>query len=87
MLISELAPRAFLKAFGESALDSDQNTGSYTERVKGVLSLVENGNSEVVDAFVTALKELGNVDILELIYPPDICNRAGKGIFFVYIYH
>lgn len=71
------------KVFSESALDSVFHGHSRIERVEGLLSLIENGNVEIIEMFVIALKDLGNHDIVELIDPSDICNKAGKCIHHV----
>nr|XP_034318199.1 sacsin-like isoform X8 [Crassostrea gigas] len=82
VLVSELEPRAIAhvlsksKAFAKSAIDSVLNADSCNDRVENLLSLVEDGDFEVVKEFVTALKDLGYSSIVELIDPPDIHNRA-----------
>lgn len=92
VLVSELEPRAIAhvlsksKAFPESAIDSVLNADSCNKRVEILLSLVEDGGSEVVEEFVTALKDLGYSSIVELIDPPDIHNRAGKCLEYLYLH-
>lgn len=89
VLVSELEPRAIAhvlsksKAFAKSAIDSVLNAESCNDRVENLLSLVEDGDSEVVKEFVTALKDLGYSSIVELIDPPDIHNRAGECVLNV----
>lgn len=60
------------------------NARSCKERVETILSLVENGNSEVVEDFMIALKDLGYSDIVELIGPSDIHSKAGNCFLFTY---
>lgn len=86
VLVSELEPRELAtllsksETFLESNIDSVYNARTRYERVDSLLSLVENGNSEAVDVFVTVLKDLGYGEIVELIDPIDIHSKAGKNI-------
>lgn len=90
VLVSELEPRAlaFLlsksKNLPDNIMHSVNNAGSCKERVETILSLVENGNSEVVEDFMIALKDLGYSDIVELIGPSDIHSKAGNCFLFTY---
>lgn len=86
VLVSELEPRALAtvlsksETFLESNIDSVYNARTCYERVDSLLSLVENGNSEAVNVFVTVLKDLGYDEIVELIDPIDIHSKAGKNV-------
>lgn len=90
VLVSELEPRAlaFLlsksKNLPDNIMHSVNNARSCKERVETILSLVENGNSEVVEDFMIALKDLGHSDIVELIGPSDIHSKAGNCFLFTY---
>lgn len=90
VLVSELEPRAlaFLlsksKNLPDNIMHSVNNARSCKERVETILSLVENGNSEVVEDFMIALKDLGYSDIVELIGPSDIHSKAGNCFLFTY---
>lgn len=80
-LVSELEPRALYSWLAKSKnlpeTDFHKTFGS-DERVEMILSMVEMGNSEFIDEFVTALNDLGYGDILELINPCEIHCKAGK---------
>lgn len=86
VLISEIEPTDFVSVLLKSK--SFQLTGKNSffvdncckEQVfETILSLVENERSDqFVEDFVTALKDLGYCDIVELIDPPDIHSKAGK---------
>lgn len=90
VLVSELEPRAlaFLlsksKNLPDNIMHSVNNARSCKERVETILSLVENGNSEVVEDFMIALKDLGYSDIVELTGPSDIHSKAGNCFLFTY---
>lgn len=90
VLVSELEPRAlaFLlsksKNLPDNIMHSVNNARSCKERVETILSLVENGDSEVVEDFMIALKDLGCSDIVELIGPSDIHSKAGNCFLFTY---
>lgn len=90
VLVSELEPRALAFLLSKSTnlpdniMNSINNAGSCKERVETILSLVENGDSEVVEDFMIALKDLGYSDIVELIGPSDIHSKAGNCFLFTY---
>lgn len=90
VLVSELEPRALAFLLSKSTNLPDNimhlvnNARSCKERVETILSLVENGNSEVVEDFMIALKDLGYSDIVELIGPSDIHSKAGNCFLFTY---
>lgn len=65
-------------AFNESSLASVCASGSCNKRINDILALVETGNTDVVDSFVTTLKNLGYRDIVDLIDPPDFHTEAGN---------
>lgn len=83
VLVSELESTALIsvlrdsKAFGKHAIEYVDKVDNNDERVKMLLSLVENGNSEVVEEFLTALKDLDYCHIVELIDPAYIHRKAG----------
>lgn len=90
VLVSELEPRALAFLLSKSTNLPDNimhlvnNARSCKERVETILSLVENGDSEVVEDFMIALKDLGYSDIVELISPSDIHSKAGNCFLFTY---
>lgn len=90
VLVSELEPRALAFLLSKSTNLPDNimhlvnNARSCKERVETILSLVENGDSEVVEDFMIALKDLGYSDIVELIGPSDIHSKAGNCFLFTY---
>lgn len=90
VLVSELEPRALAFLLSKSTNLPDNimhlvnNARSCKERVETILSLVENGDSEVVEDFMIALKDLGYSDIVELIGPSDIHSKAGNCFLLTY---
>lgn len=90
VLVSELEPRALAFLLSKSTNLPDNimhlvnNARSCKERVETILSLVENGDSEVVEDFMIALKDLGYSDIVEVIGPSDIHSKAGNCFLFTY---
>lgn len=90
VLVSELEPRALAFLLSKSTNLPDNimhlvnNARSCKERVETILSLVENGDSEVVEDFMIALKDLGYSDIVELIGPSDIHSKASNCFLFTY---
>lgn len=80
--MTELEPTAIISALSKFLLKSEVDSipagcGS-SERVERMLSLVENGSTDVVKKCVTVLKDLGYEDILNLVYPKNIKVKAGK---------
>lgn len=73
------------KAFDKNAIEYSEIVDNSDERVKMLLSLVENGNSEVVEEFLTALKDLDYSHIVELIDPPEIHRKAGMFKYYLYL--
>lgn len=91
VLVSELEPMALIyilkdsKAFDKLAIESVVKVDNNDERVETLLSLVENGNSEVVEEFLTALKDLDYCHIVELIDPAEIHSKAGKCNYYLHL--
>lgn len=66
------------KDFQKRALHSICASRSCNKKINDILSMVEDGSTDVVESFVAALKDLGYWDIVALIDPPDVHRRAGK---------
>lgn len=85
----ELEPMAIIsalsksKAFQQHSLSSVCASGSCNKRINDILSLVEAGNTDVVESFVAALKNLGYRDIVDLIDPPSFNTTAGNFISYL----
>lgn len=83
VIVSELKSTSLVsdlrdsKAFEKNAIEYIDKVDNNDEKVKMLLSLIENGNSEVVEEFLTALRDLKNVRIVDLIDPPEIHRKAG----------
>lgn len=85
-LIFELEPRAIRnrmelsksKHIPKDGIDADNDGRSCRENVESLLALVENGSSDVIEEFVTVLKDSGYDQIVAMIDPPDIHSKAGK---------
>lgn len=77
-LLSQLSKS---KTFHDRDIEFIKKDHNSYERIKRLLSLVENGSPDSVDGFVTAIKDLGYLDILELIDPPFVHIKAGKYIY------
>ncbi|XP_062571659.1 uncharacterized protein LOC134233692 [Saccostrea cucullata] len=81
-LISEIEPRALTSVlsnsicFEQNVLDSVKNAPTSHERTEKLLTLIENGDSRAVEAFINALKNKGYSEVVALIDPADIHNRA-----------
>ncbi|XP_061164251.1 uncharacterized protein LOC133173280 [Saccostrea echinata] len=81
-LISELEPKALTSAlsksncFEQSMLDAIEKAPTSHERTEKLLSLIENGDSKTLEAFISALKNIGYSEIVELIDPAEIHSRA-----------
>lgn len=84
VLVTQLEPRDLVsvlsksKSFSESIKDTLNDADSCYERVERILLLVENGNDDIVEEFVTALNDLGYSEIVKLINPSDVHEKAGK---------
>lgn len=91
VLVSELESTSLVsvlrhsKAFDKNAIEYIEKYDNNDERVKMLLSLVENGNSVVVEVFLTALKDLDYFRIVELIDPPEIHRKAGMFKYYLYL--
>lgn len=86
VLIFELEPTALKrrtelsksKNIPKAVIDADNGGRSCRENVESLLVLVENGSSDVIEEFVTVLKDYGYDRIVAMIDPPDIHSKAGK---------
>lgn len=87
-LISDVEPSVLAsilsKYFPKSDFDSVDNAGSCPSRVKRLLSLVEKGEPDLVNGFVTVLKNFGYHDIVELLDPHDVQHTASMCILVFY---
>lgn len=85
-LLNELEPKALASLLSKSEIVTENDiefvkkAHGCSERVENLLSLVENGDSQVVEEFVKILNDLGYSHIVQLIDPPDIHNKAGKNL-------
>lgn len=81
-LLHEFEPKALASLLSKSEILNKlvQNAHGCSGRVENLLSLVENGDSQVVEEFVKILNDLGYSHILQLIDPPDIHSIAGKNL-------
>lgn len=84
MLISELEPRLLTsilsksKAFPQKTIENINDAPSCFERTQILLSYIEKGESKVLDDFLSALRDAGYHNIVELIEPTDLHKKAGK---------
>lgn len=91
VLVSEIKSTALVsvlrdsKAFDKLAIEFVDKVTNNDERVKMLLSLVENGNADVVEEFLSALKDLNYCHIVELIDPADIHTKAGKCTHYLHL--
>lgn len=87
-LISDVEPSALAsvlsKTFPKSDFDSVNHAGSCPRRVERLLSLVEKGEPNLVNGFVTVLKNFGYHDIVELLDPHDVHHTASMFILVLY---
>ena len=60
------------KALPQSTIDKIKNAPSCFERIQILLSYIEKGESQVFKDFLSALKDAGYHDIVELIEPKDL---------------
>lgn len=83
-LLSELEPEALFSvlskspAFPEESIDEMRKAKTCLQRIEQLLKFVEKGNSQVVDEFSLALKNVGYVDVVKLIDPSDLHSNAGE---------
>lgn len=88
MLISELEPMILTSilsksdAFPQSTIEKIKNAPSCFERTQILLSYIEKGESTVLNDFLSALRDAGYHDIVEMIEPTDLHKKAGKLMFF-----
>lgn len=61
----------------DSALN-DRTCTSCCKRVESLLSCIEHGNSLMMNEFLAALQDLGYCNIVELVNPSDIHEKAGN---------
>lgn len=84
ILLEELEPDAIVLAFSKTnaslkdALDSVRDARSCNTRILLLLKLVEEGSPDCVEGFLSTLKKLGYSEIVKLIDPERVENRAGK---------
>lgn len=84
VLVTQLEPKDLVsvlsksKSFSESIKDTLNDADSCYERLERILLLVDNGNDDIVEEFVTALNDLGYSEIVKLINPSDVHEKAGK---------
>lgn len=92
VLVTQLEPNALAsvlsksKSFSESIKDTVNDAISCYERVERILLLVENGNNDIVEEFITALNDLGYCEIVKLINPPDVHEKAGKSFLNILLF-
>lgn len=83
-LLDELEPEAIVLAFSKTnaslkdILDRVRDARSCNTRIHLLLTLVEEGSSDCVEGFLSTLKKLGYSEIVKLIDPESVENRAGK---------
>ncbi|XP_052678854.1 uncharacterized protein LOC128159711 isoform X2 [Crassostrea angulata] len=81
-IVTQLEPMALAavlsksKSFLERIKDTVDDADSCYKRVERILLLVENGNNDIVEEFVTALNDLGYSEIVKLICPSDVHDKA-----------
>lgn len=86
-LVSQLEPKALAsvlsksKSFSESINNTVNGAYSNYERVERILLLVENGSHDNVEEFITALNDLGYCEIVKLINPPNVHEKAGMSFY------
>lgn len=83
-LISDVKPSALAyllsKYFPKSDFDSVDHAGICPRSIERMLSLVEKGEPNLVNGFVTVLKNFGYHDIVELLDPHDVYHTASMYI-------
>lgn len=84
ILLSELEPEALLPAlakstvFSQEAIDEMRLASTCSQKIDKLLTFVEKGDSAVVDEFVSVLRNVGFVEIVELLDPSDLHSKAGE---------
>lgn len=88
-LISDVEPTVLAsvlsKHFPKIDLDSVDHADSCPRRVERLLSLVEEGEPDLVKEFLTILKNFGYHDIVELLDPLDVHHTASMCILVIYM--
>ena len=83
-LLSELDPEALFSVlsksttFPQESIDEMRKAKTCLQRIEKLLTFVDEGNSQVVDEFCLALKNVGYVDVVKLIDPSDLHSNAGE---------
>lgn len=83
-LLDELEPAAIIDALStkipslKGALKNVRDARSCNTRIRLLLTLVEEGNPECAEEFLSTLKKLGYSEIVKLIDPESVDNKAGK---------
>lgn len=91
-LVSQLEPKALAsvlsksKSFSENIRNTVNDANSCYERVERILLLVENGDNDIVEEFITALNDFGYCEIVKLINPPDVHEKAGKSFLNILLF-
>lgn len=86
-LIYELEPTSIIsalsrsEAFQKRPLHSIGAIASCNAKIFDILAMVEDGSTDVVECFLATLKDLGYMDIVDLIEPPDVHGKAGIFVF------
>lgn len=88
-LISDVEPTVLAsvlsKHFPKIDFDSVDHADSCPRRVERILSLVEEGEPDLVKEFLTILKNFGYHDIVELLDPLDVHHTASMCILVIYM--
>lgn len=74
------------KVFDKFVLEFVDKLNNNDERVEKFLLLVEKGNLDVVEEFLSVLKDLNYCYIVELIDFVDIYIKVGKCIYYLYLF-
>lgn len=74
------------KVFDKFVIEFVDKVINNDERVEMFLLLVENGNLDVVEEFLSVLKDLNYCYIVELIDFVDIYIKVGKCIYYLYLF-
>lgn len=74
------------KVFDKFVLEFVDKVINNDERVEKFLLLVEKGNLDVVEEFLSVLKDLNYCYIVELIDFVDIYIKVGKCIYYLYLF-
>lgn len=83
-LLDELEPAAIMVALSKKnptlkgALEKVRDARSCKTRIHLLLTLVEEGSPDCVEEFLSTLEKLGYSEIVKLIDPESVDNKAGK---------